>query len=147
MSPPCVWSTSLQRTFTSFPSGPVGAALLMLRVIVGGIVILEALLAVVGGHSLMTIVAAFIAALTGIALMLGFLMPIVSTAVAAVGVAMLLGLHGPILRLLDSSMALFEFVAIAAALAVLGPGAVSIDARLFGRREVTISEEHRPTDL
>jgi uncharacterized membrane protein YphA (DoxX/SURF4 family) len=147
MLPPCAWSTPLQRTFTSFPSGSVGAALLVLRVIVGASAIVEAVLAIVGGHSLLDITAAFLAAVAGLALVLGFLTPVVSAFIAAVGAALLLGLHGPLLRLLDSRMALFEFVVMAVALAILGPGATSIDARLFGRREVAIREEHRPNDL
>ena len=60
---------------------------------------------------------------------------------------MLLWMQVALLQLLNSRMALFEFVVMAAALAILGPGAASIDARLFGRREVAIREEHRPNDL
>jgi len=147
MLPPCAWSTPLQRTFTSFPSGSVGTALLALRVIVGASAITEAVLAIVGGHSLLDGTVAFLAALAGLALVLGFLTPVVSALIAAYGAAILLGLHGAHRQLLDSRMALFEFVVMAAALAILGPGATSIDARLFGRREVAISEEHRPNDL
>jgi hypothetical protein len=33
-----------------------------------------------------------------------------------------------------------------AVLVILGPGAISLDARLFGRREVTIREALRPND-
>jgi hypothetical protein len=40
--------------------------------------------------------------------------------------------------LLDSRMALFEFVVMAAVVSVLGPGAMSVDSRLFGRREIPI---------
>jgi hypothetical protein len=36
---------------------------------------------------------------------------------------------------------LFEFVALSALLAILGPGATSIDARLFGLREVAIRDK------
>lgn len=146
MLPSCVRSTPLQRIFTSFPSGAVGAALLVLRVFVGASAILEAALALVEDHSLLSVVVAFFDAVAGLALILGFLTPIVSALLAAGGAAILLGLHSVVLRLLDSQMARFEFVVIAAALAILGPGATSIDARLFGRREVAISEE-RPRDL
>ncbi|MGC2659405.1 MAG: hypothetical protein WA324_15725 [Bryobacteraceae bacterium] len=37
----------------------------------------------------------------------------------------------------------FLIVSVLAAIAILGPGAYSIDARLFGRRKLTIG---RPTD-
>jgi hypothetical protein len=44
-------------------------------------------------------------------------------------------------------MALFEFAVMAAVVSVLGPGAISIDARLFGRREVQIDEAAPRRDL
>jgi uncharacterized membrane protein YphA (DoxX/SURF4 family) len=39
-----------------------------------------------------------------------------------------------------SALAAFNLAAISAALALLGPGAFSLDARLFGRREIIIPE-------
>ncbi|HEY6851203.1 MAG TPA: hypothetical protein VI320_33955 [Terracidiphilus sp.] len=40
-------------------------------------------------------------------------------------------------------VAAFNLAAISAALVLLGPGAFSIDARLFGRREIIIPEARR----
>jgi hypothetical protein len=40
-------------------------------------------------------------------------------------------------------LAAFNLAAISAALVLLGPGAFSIDARLFGRREIIIPEARR----
>ena len=137
----------LQRTFATFPAGRVGAALLVLRVCVGASAILEAGLAVIGGHSLLNLAAASVAVPAGLALIIGLLTPVVSALLAAGGAAILLGLHAAVLRLFDSHMALFEFVVMAAVVVILGPGATSIDARLFGRREVAIRDEHRPPDL
>jgi uncharacterized membrane protein YphA (DoxX/SURF4 family) len=39
-----------------------------------------------------------------------------------------------------STLAAFNMAAISAALILLGPGAFSLDARLFGRREIIIPE-------
>jgi uncharacterized membrane protein YphA (DoxX/SURF4 family) len=147
MLQPPAWSTSLQRTFATFPAGWVGAALLLLRVSVGASAIVEVALAVIGGHSLLNLAAASVAVLAGLALIIGLLTPVASAVLAAGGASILLGLHAAVLRLLDSRMALFEFVAMAAVLVILGPGAASIDAHLFGRREVVIRDEHRPNDL
>jgi uncharacterized membrane protein YphA (DoxX/SURF4 family) len=148
MLPPCAWtwSTPLQRTFTSFPSGSVGAALLVLRVTVGTPATIEAILAIARAHSLLSLVAGLSTALAGLTLIVGFLTPVASALIAAQAAAILLSMQAVALRLLDSRMALFEFVVMAAALAILGPGATSVDARLFGRREVAISDEHRPND-
>ena len=137
----------MQRTFATFPAGWVGAALLVLRVSVGASAILEVGLAVIGGHSLLNLAAASVAVPAGLALIIGLLTPVVSAVLAAGGAAILLGLHSVVLRLFDSRMALFEFVVMAAVVVILGPGATSIDAHLFGRREVAIGDEHRPNDL
>jgi hypothetical protein len=72
--------------------------------------------------------------------------PIAGTILATGGIAIFLWRHASVLELLDSRMALFEFVVMAASLAVVGPGAHSIDARLFGHREVTIIDGRGPTD-
>jgi uncharacterized membrane protein YphA (DoxX/SURF4 family) len=137
----------MQRAFTSFPSGWAGAALLVLRVVVGTAAIVEAALSGSGSHSLPIWVAAASAVLAGLALVVGFLTPIASALLAAEGALILLYAHAAGLQLLGSRMALFELVVMAAALAILGPGAASIDARLFGRREVAIRSERRPNDL
>ena len=114
---------------------------------VGSSAMIEAALAVAAAHSLVSFATVILAALAGLALVLGFLTPVASGIIAAEGAAILLWLPLADLHLLDSRMALFELVVIAAALSILGPGATSIDARLFGRREVAISETHRPNDL
>jgi hypothetical protein len=41
-----------------------------------------------------------------------------------------------------SALAAFNLAAISAALVLLGPGAFSLDARLFGRREIIIPVSH-----
>ncbi len=68
---------------------------------------------------------------SGVSLLLGFLTPI-ACSVAAIGVTSL-----AVSR--QEAMLPTVLVAImAAAVALLGPGALSIDARLFGRREIII---------
>jgi len=42
-----------------------------------------------------------------------------------------------------STLAAFSLAAMSAALVLLGPGAFSLDARLFGRREIIIPEGPR----
>jgi hypothetical protein len=42
-------------------------------------------------------------------------------------------------------MAAFEFVVMSAVLVILGPGAISLDDRLLGRREVTIRKASHPS--
>jgi uncharacterized membrane protein YphA (DoxX/SURF4 family) len=139
MTPFLPRGSPLQRTFTNFPSGPVGAALFFLRVVVGFTAIAEAALSVAANHSALRCAAAIPAALAGLALLPGLLVPLASALLAAEGAVILLFTHAGSLTLLESRMALFEFIVMASTLAVLGPGAVSLDARRFGRREIEIA--------
>jgi uncharacterized membrane protein YphA (DoxX/SURF4 family) len=135
----------LQRAFTSFPSGWAGTALLVLRVVVGASATLQAGLLVAGAHTVrMTTLAAIAIAISGLALLVGFLTPIASVLVCLGGAGIMFTCIPPVpLLLFDSRMAAFEFVVMSAVLVILGPGAISLDARLFGRREVPIGEAPR----
>ena len=63
-------------------------------------------------------------------------------------VAVLVGLSGigiafswiplPSQDLFDSYLAVINLIVLSIAIALLGPGAFSLDARMFGRREITI---------
>jgi hypothetical protein len=138
MTPPCAWHSPLQRTFTSFPSGSVGAALFVLRVVIGMSAIVEAVLAVADHQSPICFAMAAPAVLAGLTLLPGFLTSLAGAVLATQGAALLLFANAGTLELLSSRMALFEFVVMAAIVSVLGPGATSIDSRLFGRREIPI---------
>jgi uncharacterized membrane protein YphA (DoxX/SURF4 family) len=72
-------------------------------------------------------------------LFIGFLTPIagVMAAMGAIGVAVS-WLPGCTQNLFDSRLALAFGSAMLAAIIALGPGSLSIDARLFGRREIII---------
>jgi len=128
----------LQRTFSSFPAGWPGAALLLLRIVVGGSAIIEATLSVAPTHPLLNLIARAVIGLSGLSLIIGLLTPIASGTVALVGGILLVCISPAFFNLVDSHMALFELVVMASALLILGPGATSFDAILFGRREVMI---------
>jgi uncharacterized membrane protein YphA (DoxX/SURF4 family) len=139
---------SLQRAFSSFPSGWAGVALLVLRVVVGASATLEAGLLIAGGVTAPLATGAAISiVIAGVALMIGFLTPIASALVCLGGAGIMLACVTPApLLLFDSRMAVFESVVMSAALVILGPGAISLDGRLFGRREVAIREAPNPDD-
>jgi uncharacterized membrane protein YphA (DoxX/SURF4 family) len=86
-------------------------------------------------------VAAWIAALakivSGALLLAGFMTPIAAAAVLAGAMAMAFTSH------LDSPLSPALIVVLAAALILVGPGALSFDARLFGRREIIIPRSTR----
>ena len=85
-----------------------------------------------------------LAIVVGSAIFVGFLTP-VATAVVTVGCLrtgiasfFMTGATNNI-----SAIAAFNLAAMSAALVLLGPGAFSVDARLFGRREIIIPEGGR----
>lgn len=93
------------------------------------------------------IMAAAGAVIAGLAATIGFLTPFACTILCLEGlVALFLHLESGVFRLLDSTTASLQFVVMSAALIALGPGAASVDARAFGRREVEIRRTQRSDD-
>jgi uncharacterized membrane protein YphA (DoxX/SURF4 family) len=83
--------------------------------------------------------------LVGTALLIGFLTPIAGASATlsnlAIGVSWFLT-SGEDAH--DRAVAAIYLVVISIAITLLGPGAFSLDARLFGRREIIIPEASRP---
>ena len=133
---------ALQRTFSGFPSGYPGLALLLLRVVVGGAATYQAWLLVAANHGAVnsSTVSALLAFITGLALIIGFATPIASVLLTAGGLLLTVASNvAGHMTLFDSSLARLEFVAMSVALISLGPGALSLDARLYGRREIEVN--------
>ena len=84
----------------------------------------------------------------GASLLLGFLTPL-GGAIAALGCAgtMLAWFPVPASNLIELRLSAILLIVVACAIILLGPGAISIDARLFGRREIIIPRpSQRPQD-
>jgi uncharacterized membrane protein YphA (DoxX/SURF4 family) len=72
-------------------------------------------------------------------LVIGLMTPFVAVLVAVGGITAVLSwilLPGQVLS--DSYQAILNLIVLSIAIALLGPGAFSLDARMFGRREITI---------
>jgi hypothetical protein len=111
-----------------FPTGTAGVALLVLRVLVAATLVDDAI-----GHwalSSFWILLGF--AVPAMFLCVGFLTPYCSvmSCLMQIGVLIVSGDH--------KDLQLVNSVLESAILAVLGPGAYSIDARIFGRRLLTV---------
>jgi uncharacterized membrane protein YphA (DoxX/SURF4 family) len=132
----------LQRAFSGFPTGYPGLALLLLRLVAGGAASLQAWLLITANHGAVnsSVVVALLAFVVGLALIVGFMTPIASVLLSAGGLLLMFDSSVPgHLLLFESGMARLEFIVMSAALISLGPGALSLDARLYGRREIEVN--------
>ena len=120
----------MRRLFASFPNGLPGAGLLLLRLALAGGLFADA---TVRFHKADTsaVLLAVGEILTGVLLLVGLWTALVAILACVLQLGML--------ALTDEAIELHLLrAAIGLCLAVLGPGARSVDARLFGRRRVEI---------
>lgn len=141
--------TVLQRLFSTFPGGWPGTGLLLLRAAVGLSAIAE------GTDRLISPDASALAMglsggllICGTLLLVGFLTPIAGLLACLVQLAhLVLGWYGlPFMapHILTGGVTPLVLV-VTFAIVLLGPGALSLDAYLFGRREIVIPHDRRPS--
>jgi uncharacterized membrane protein YphA (DoxX/SURF4 family) len=133
----------VQRYFSTFPASGPGVGLLLLRIVVGGAASMQGVVSLARTiePNALAWLAGGLAVMSGLALLAGFLTP-ASGAIAGLAIAFLVSTS----TLPSTSVFIDRFAALilivnAAALALLGPGAHSLDARLFGRREIIIPHD------
>ena len=127
----------MYRIITSFPAGLPGAGLLLLRLVLATYLAIEGAAAGPLGE-----VSVLFAAVTAA----GVLTPLVQMALTGIAV-MQLAAHAWVAGIAslwsDPQLAAPLAIAIAVSLAMLGPGAYSIDACWFGRRIIVIPPRQR----
>jgi len=132
-TPMLVVEVSVQRLFSMFPNGWPGSGLLLLRLVSGTFLIHDGVTELLGGAQWPVIIRPLLETAAGMILLVGLWTPMAGVLVAIVELWSIFSRTGD----RRNCVALATF---GAALAMLGPGVRSIDARLFGRKRIDIRE-------
>jgi uncharacterized membrane protein YphA (DoxX/SURF4 family) len=128
----------VQKLFSAFPGGWPGLGLLLLRALVGVTLIAQSLTYI--GSTKLSALSWVVTALVLIiasCLLVGFMTPIAAMIIGLGAIALALS------SLFQTNQTLLDVIVLTIAIALLGPGAFSIDARMFGRREILIPNTPR----
>ena len=122
----------MQRLFSMFADGWPGKGLLLQRVVTTAALIHYGVADLSKAHQFSPIAPQIIAACAGILLLVGLWTPVMGTVIAIVEAWIVFSRPG------DPWIPIM-LAALGATLAMIGPGAWSIDARLFGRKHIDIA--------
>lgn len=121
----------MQRLFSTFPNGWPGIGLLLQRLLTATVLLGHVAMRLGDSWHLPSTFPSLIAACAGILLLIGLWTPVVGTVFAAAELWVLFSGDG------DPTLAIV-LATLGATLAMIGPGAWSIDAHLFGRKHFEI---------
>ena len=131
----------LSLLFHEFPDGRVGVGLLLLRAATGTVITWQGVRGLTGtpDPGFATWIARLLEVAIGASIVAGFLTPVAAALLGLIAIGWGMSLV-PIPQpfLFPSKLLVSFFAAVAAVVVLLGPGAFSIDARLFGLREIII---------
>lgn len=119
----------MQRLFSSFPNGRPGVGLLLLRIATAAALVIQSRGSFEG--TLANVALGSLAIISATLLVSGLVTPIAGTI-------------GGIAAVMTAGAWPVNLLLIIAAVVLLGPGAYSVDARLFGRREIVITGSRPP---
>jgi putative oxidoreductase len=123
----------MQRLFSIFPNGWPGRGLLVLRFAVGGILLTNGIAWLASGSHHDVIAPPIIGVCAGLLMLIGLWTP-VGSILAVISQSWTLLVSG----IMPQTAILL--ISISVGVAMLGPGAWSIDALLFGRRRLDITD-------
>ena len=129
----------LQKLFSAFPAGWPGVGLLLLRLLVGVTLIAQTVTQFRSSElSASGWVLASLLLAAAVCILLGLVTPVVAIVIGVASVYL-------VVSTLPNSIQNLDVVVLSTAIALLGPGAFSVDARMFGRREILIPNARSPS--
>jgi len=138
------------RFFSTFPDRWPGIGLLLLRVAIGGTLILQgtAYLLAVPELRPEAWVTCLLSLASGALMVVGLVTPIAAALTVMMGVAMTLAwIPAPAFNFFQGNPLSLGLMMVALACACLGPGAFSLDAHFFGRRKIIIPSRARQAEF
>ena len=124
----------MRRLFSTFARGWPGVGLLLLRVTAGITLVVPSILVLENAPTFRTGLFQLCIAIVGLLMITGLWTPVVATVMAILELWRIILRHGdPASDILLCALAL--------AIALLGPGAWSVDARLFGWKRIEIDTQ------
>lgn len=127
----------LQRLFSTFADGWPGVGLLLLRLLTGAALIYFGIVSVRAGAPTLIMPLQIIGIACGLVLLVGLFTPVAGALAAIIKVC--IAISGFFSHSGDPWIVL-ALAVLAAALAMIGPGAWSIDARRFGRKHIKLRD-------
>ena len=119
----------MQRLFSNFANGWPGVGLLLQRAVTAALLIRFGIIHLTGASTSPTLITEVIVGASAALILVGLWTPVVGVVIAILGV-WIIATH-----VADVGMAL-ALAAFGGTAAMIGPGAWSIDARLFGRKHI-----------
>jgi putative oxidoreductase len=124
----------MRRLFSTFARGAPGVGLLLIRVVAGASLIAHAVAMLIAGPEVASAVLHLLTAGLGILLLIGLWTPVAGAMTALDAAWLAFSSPGDVRFYI-------LLAALSIALALLGPGAWSVDARLFGWKRIEIGDK------
>ena len=123
----------MRRLFSNFASGRPALGLLLIRIVTGASLIIDGIMRLHAGQPALQVILAVLAVGDGAMLLAGLWTPVAGPLVVAVFASGLISRH-------DTLYPGILLAAMGAGLALVGPGAISIDAWIFGLKKIDIEK-------